>query len=112
VRVAFPGVLVGVARVGVPAVIVETGNTTLVEFGCTCGDGVAFGGCIAMGVGAEVGSGVGVGVGVEVEVGVGVGVGVGVEVEVGGGQSKIHPELIGWATATPVIPLNIDSKSA
>jgi len=104
--VALPGVLVGVTGVSVPIVIVETGSTTLVEFGCTCGDDVAMGACVAMdvcvamGVGAEVGSGVGIGA----EVGSGVGV--------GGQKSKIHPELIAWATVTPVIPLNVDSKSA
>jgi len=86
-------VLVGVAEVGVPAIIVETGVTTFVGFGCTCGGGVAFGGCV--------GAGVGVGVGVEVGVGVGV-----------GWQNKIHPELIAWVTATPVMPLNEHSKSA
>ena len=94
VAVALAGVLVGVAAVGVPAAIVETGGTTLVGFGCTCGGGVAFGGCV--------GAGAGVGVGVEVGAGVGVGV---------GWQSKIHIELIAWVTATPVMPLNEHSKS-
>jgi len=96
-------VLVGVAGVGVPAVIVETVLPVFVGFDCTGGGGVAFGGCVAMGVGVEVGSGVGTGVGVEVGLGVGVGVGL---------HKRIHTELIAWVTVTPVIPLNVDTKSA
>jgi len=57
VAVALPGVLVGVAAVGVLAVIVETGSTAFVGFDCT------FGGGVAMGVGVGVGVGVGAGVG-------------------------------------------------
>src|SRR5579872_4719956 len=91
VTVALTEVLVGIAGVGVSAVIVEVGSPTVVGFGCTCGGGVAFGGCVAagVGVGAEVGIGVGVGVGA------GIGVGVGV-----GGHNRIHAEPIAWVTAT------------
>jgi hypothetical protein len=100
VTVVLTEVLVGVAGVGVSAVIVEVGSTTVVGFGCTCGGGVAFGGCVAagVGVGAEVGFGVGVGAGF--------GVGVGV-----GGHNRIHAELIAWVTATFVRLLNEHSKS-
>jgi len=102
VVVALAGVLVDVAGVGVSAVIVETGTATFVGFGCTCGDGVAAGGWVAVGMGAVAGVGVGaiVGVGVGAIVGVGVGV-----------QNKTHAELAAWVTATPVMPLSVLSKS-
>ena len=53
---ARAGMFVGVTG-GVPAILVEIGCTTLVGYG----DGVPFGSCGAMGVGAEgdVGEGVG-----------------------------------------------------
>ena len=55
--------LVGEAGGGVPAVLVETGRTTVAEGGCAWGwgDGVSFGGCGGMDVGVEVGEGEAVG---------------------------------------------------
>lgn len=112
VALALAGMFTVVAVEDVPAVRVEVGSTTCDGFGDTCGDDVAFGGCVAVdiGVGLEVGVGVrrevrvgigrevGVEVGLMVGVGVGVGVGLGVGVGVGVGseeqRSKIHPELI------------------
>ena len=101
VAVALAGVLVGVAGVGVPAALVETGSATFVGFGCPCGGSIAFGGCVAVGTGAEVGSGVGVGVGVCVEVGVGV------------QNPRIgkHAELAAWLTPVLEMPLSEKSKS-
>lgn len=58
---ALAGMFTVVAVGDAPAVRVEIGGTTCDEFGCACGDDVAFGDCVAvdMGVGLEVGVGVG-----------------------------------------------------
>jgi len=118
VALALTGMFPVVAVGDIPTISVEIGSTTCDGFGRTC----PFDGCVAVdiGVGLEVDVGVGLGVGVSVglEVGVGVGLEVGVSVglEVGVGveeqKSKIHPALIAWATAMPVRPLKVHSKSA
>jgi len=81
--VELAGTLVGGAGGGVPAVLVETGSTTVVGCDCACGGGVTFGGCGGMDVGAEVGVGEGVGA--------------------QGWRCGGHFELTAWVTALLVI---------
>jgi hypothetical protein len=119
VALALAGTVTVVAVGDIPAVSVEIEGTTCDGFGRTC----TFDGCVAVdiglglevnvgfGVGLEVDVGVGLGVGVGVGLGVGVGVGLGVGVGVEEQKSKKHPPPIGWATAMPVRPLKVDSKS-